>query len=175
MSLNNIALAGTDHIFEIENGLFPVSVGRSWASAEANRLVAEAELDVKPADQSMDIVIPLGLNAIGDVEREVLFLDSHDINVLHTSGGAKEYQEYRGIAIDHVAVHGIYKRFSHGYLLNGTHVEAVHILPEMDFAFLVVLVFDGRDDQAGFVRENKATRSLKRQVLRYLPRTCHGQ
>lgn len=66
-------LAGLDGdgILEVEDGLLPVCVLCVWASRELDGLVAGAELDVEPGDQSVDVVGTADSELEGGVEGQV--------------------------------------------------------------------------------------------------------
>src|SRR3954468_19751381 len=63
---NTLLLLNGEDIAQVEHGLLPVSVLGVRTGGEVDGLVAGAELDIEPSDESVDEVAALGSEGVGD-------------------------------------------------------------------------------------------------------------
>ena len=88
---DGLALAHRQRVLQVKHGLLPVRVAAAGTGAEADGLVAAAELDVEVANQRVDEVIAAGRKLEGRLLSEVHNVDSEGNFVCscsHMSGSA---------------------------------------------------------------------------------------
>jgi hypothetical protein len=115
-----LALLDSEHVLEVEDGLFPVRVLCVRARGELDGLVARGELNVEPRNDGVDEVAAAHLEAKGAVEGQVG--DGASVEV--------EGQDGRGVGDDGLDVDGVDEGLSHGGGLERRVVEAPDVIPD---------------------------------------------
>lgn len=87
---------------------------------ERNLLVAGVEVGIEPSEESVDIVLPRGLELKGRFKVEVLDLDSLEIDVL----------DHVGLGDDGFQLDAVNKGFPQDDGKHGAVVETVNIVPD---------------------------------------------
>ena len=80
-SFQDIPSANAIRAIEVESGLLPMSVFSEWASTEPDFVLHASKNDVKPSNDSMDVVISLHSQRIFGGELQILHLDSVEIEL----------------------------------------------------------------------------------------------
>lgn len=109
-----------EHIAQVENGLFPVSVLGVRASGETNGLVTGAELNVEPSNQCVDEVRTLGSELVGHTEGKVGRGNSVQV----------EGDDRARVSDQSLHLHGVNQGLGESDLLHRTVVKAIDIVPD---------------------------------------------
>ena len=106
------------------------------------------ELNLEIRNNRMQIIVLRGSDPIPRSELQLFFPDIFDINIIKHA--------LRG---DHgTGLHDIDDGFGHHGRSDDAHVDAIHVLPELQLLFLIVRVLDARHIEFGPVRKHKSVR-----------------
>jgi hypothetical protein len=141
---NNLILVSSDNILQVEDSLLPVSVSVIRSSAEVDRLVALAELNIEEGHQGVNKVVALSL----DLE---LRSPGHvsDGDGVHIDG-----VDLAGVCDEGIGIDSVNERLHISKLLDVAHVESVDVVPEVQLGVLVVTVLNGGNVERSLVGED---------------------
>lgn len=116
---DGFAFVDGNRVFEVKDGLFPVSICRIGSRSEYNVFVAFREFNVKIGNKGVDVIVSGRRNFESARPSQILNFDSMNIHrhYLRRSRG------YR------LSIYCVDERLQDGLLFYARHVKTVHVVP----------------------------------------------
>lgn len=132
---DGFTLLDGEDIAQVEDGLLPMCVLGVRAGGEADRLVASAELDIEPRNESVNEVGTVSGKLVRHLEGKVGGSDGVEV----------ESDDLAGLGNQSLHLDGVNQGLGEGNLLHGAVVEAVDVVPDWNH-FLAQYIGKQPDD-----------------------------